>query len=649
MRRLLRQTSIARKLWLLPLLGLLGLYPNMAMAQFQVSPQRYNIEQAFNYDATDCSSSGTAANPAATATGTAATKPGKVVLIGDSILNRTKDAIGQSFKANNATWNPVFDGLDSRKLDGTPPVPDGQAAIKNHLGDIQDATAVVVELGTNGTLTQDQVTKAIDTVRSGGYTGPIYWVNNVVVARPDYEKAMEANDTLLTTLAPQKNFAVIDWKGVVLPSNTGYIDSSDGVNAHPTGSGIGQFANLVVGAVAGGTSTAANSSTSDPCSTQCTSPGFSGGSTLPAAVPDPWRTLFSQAAAKFNVNPQMLAALFLDENGNVWKPFNSPWATSPAGAAGPFQFMPGTWSSNKQDGDGDGKEDINNMADATYAAANLVHNLGTDVSTPLGTLEQPFKSGTLLAAAAGYNWGSGNVQKVTNSPLSAAPTETQNYLKNTYALISSGFTKGGIASYGDPRLSGFQSNVDALAGTAPVGGVATTVCAGGTSINGIVSYFQTDPQWATHPYGSSNIKDSGCGPTTMAVISATLTGDTSITPIVTADIGTKNNDYIPNSGSSFKLFSDVTKQYHLTLGSDLGKNLESVTKALRAGHLLIASMHAGHFTTGGHIMVLRGITTDGKIQVVDVGESSAHHPKTDQDWDPQIIINEGDHFFEVTK
>src|SRR4051812_13404775 len=45
--------------------------------------------------------------------------------------------------------------------------------------------------------------------------------------------------------------------------------------------------------------------------------------TLPDTIPEPHNTLFSQAASKFRMNPQFLAAIFLSENGNVWKPFNT--------------------------------------------------------------------------------------------------------------------------------------------------------------------------------------------------------------------------------------------------------------------------------------------------------------------------------------
>ena len=46
--------------------------------------------------------------------------------------------------------------------------------------------------------------------------------------------------------------------------------------------------------------------------------------------------------------------------------------TSPAGAVGPMQFLPGTWSEYGADGDGDGYTDVMNPVDAIHGAARLL-------------------------------------------------------------------------------------------------------------------------------------------------------------------------------------------------------------------------------------------------------------------------------------
>lgn len=178
--------------------------------------------------------------------------------------------------------------------------------------------------------------------------------------------------------------------------------------------------------------------------TGCGPSGQAISNTLPATIPAGYADLFNKAAAKYTINPQFLAALFLDEHSNTWLPFSGPWASSPVGASGPFQFMPGTWSGYKVDGNNDGVTDIQNIYDAAYSAANMVKDNKVNASTPLGNLQQPFTPGTFVYFSAVYNYGGGNVQSHTNpnSPLSAVPAETQNYMTNTYQLITSGFTKG---------------------------------------------------------------------------------------------------------------------------------------------------------------------------------------------------------------
>lgn len=63
-----------------------------------------------------------------------------------------------------------------------------------------------------------------------------------------------------------------------------------------------------------------------------------------------------------------------------------------------------------------------------------------------------------------------------------------------------------------------------------------------------------------------------------------------------------------------------------------------ILNALSSGKLVVAIMSPGHFTTGGHFIVLRGVK-DGKILVADPASTS----RSQKAWDLSIILNEAGH------
>lgn len=131
-----------------------------------------------------------------------------------------------------------------------------------------------------------------------------------------------------------------------------------------------------------------------------------------------------------------------------------------------------------------------------------------------------------------------------------------------------------------------------------------------TGNNKMVTYNQTDPKYANHPYGKgkSSILESGCGPTSLAMIVATLSGKTNITPITIAD---KYGDkYHGEGGSLWSLFPVVAKDYDLKF-EDLNKDLSRVPAIIKNGGLVLISVDTGYFTPQSHLMVIRAVTEDG--------------------------------------
>lgn len=65
---------------------------------------------------------------------------------------------------------------------------------------------------------------------------------------------------------------------------------------------------------------------------------------------------------------------------------------------------------------------------------------------------------------------------------------------------------------------------------------------------------------------------------------------------------------------------------------------QRILDALGSGKLVVAIMSPGHFTTGGHFIVLRGVK-DRKILVADPASTS----RSQKVWDLSIILNEAGH------
>ena len=89
--------------------------------------------------------------------------------------------------------------------------------------------------------------------------------------------------------------------------------------------------------------------------------------TIPARI----RALYLSAGGRYGVPWELLAGIGMAETrhgGNN--------QTSPAGAQGLMQFMPGTFAAYGVDGDGDGRRDIHNDADSIFSAANYLYRSG---------------------------------------------------------------------------------------------------------------------------------------------------------------------------------------------------------------------------------------------------------------------------------
>jgi len=152
----------------------------------------------------------------------------------------------------------------------------------------------------------------------------------------------------------------------------------------------------------------------------------------------------------------------------------------------------------------------------------------------------------------------------------------------------------------------------------------------------VVYYAQFDERWKDTPYGlQGTIGSSGCGPTSLSIAVSSLSGQT-VDPVQMAQWAYANGYKCEGNGSYHSLIPDGAKHFGLTVDYATSSDGQKIVEALASGKLVVAIMSAGHFTKGGHFMVLRGVTSEGKILVAD----PASHTRSNTEWDLSIILNE---------
>jgi len=150
----------------------------------------------------------------------------------------------------------------------------------------------------------------------------------------------------------------------------------------------------------------------------------------------------------------------------------------------------------------------------------------------------------------------------------------------------------------------------------------------------VVYFNQLDQRYANQPYGTDNIGGYGCGPTSMAIVVSSLT-DEIVDPIAMAKWAYENGGWCKGQGSYHSLIPNAAKAWGLNVEGCRASEPQRILDALSSGKLVVAIMSPGHFTTGGHFIVLRGVK-DGKILVADPASTS----RSQKAWDLSIILNE---------
>lgn len=122
---------------------------------------------------------------------------------------------------------------------------------------------------------------------------------------------------------------------------------------------------------------------------------------------------------------------------------------------------------------------------------------------------------------------------------------------------------------------------------------------------------QWDPRWGYQAYGSdSYIGVSGCGPTCLAMVLYSLTGEESLTPDRIAAYAIENGYYVEGTGTAWALMKDFPRFFGVKI-TEFEKSEEALTEELDRGHILICAMGEGEFTVAGHFIVIYGYDESG--------------------------------------
>ena len=140
----------------------------------------------------------------------------------------------------------------------------------------------------------------------------------------------------------------------------------------------------------------------------------------------------------------------------------------------------------------------------------------------------------------------------------------------------------------------------------------------GKGMKKVVYFNQGEEPWGSLPYGDSTIGAAGCGPTSLAIVISTLTGQT-VNPQTTAAFAINNGEYVSGAGTAHSFPTNAARHWGLTC-ERVGKDrIDEVVQALKDGKMVVEICEAYTITGGsdGHFIVLTGVTSDGYITIAD--------------------------------
>ena len=117
----------------------------------------------------------------------------------------------------------------------------------------------------------------------------------------------------------------------------------------------------------------------------------------------------------------------------------------------------------------------------------------------------------------------------------------------------------------------------------------------------------------------------------MAMVVGSMT-EADTDPLQMAQLAVSLGHWAKRGGSYLSVVEGLASASGLTAVSLRDRTPDALT----GSNLLVALMGPGHFTKGGHFIVLRGVTLSGKILVADPNSQE----RSLMEWEPELILEE---------
>ena len=253
---------------------------------------------------------------------------------------------------------------------------------------------------------------------------------------------------------------------------------------------------------------------------------------------------------------------------------------------------------------------------------------------------------TILDEIFGYVMVKKGVTASTFEGSSSIPYEAGNYLDSCNPGVcfsqKGSFTDALKGMTYTEILDKYYKNVDSGNGFDLINikeGLYYTTTGGSGAYNGNLIYYSQGNYSNVTFCGRSgkSIASSGCGVTSAAMIASSFTGDKKYDPKYMMEWAYKLG-YCGSgiSGTDSGFFPVVARELGLQYQSYNKGQSNEVANALKSGKsLVIAHMGAGHFTGGGHYIVLSSINEQGQVYVNDPNNN-----KHSGYWDLNLVANE---------